>query len=115
MNGRMIGNKPIYVALAQRKEVRRAQLSAQMQQRNQQLRVQQGMPGVGYPAAPPMFYPPMMPGGPRPGFYPNQAMRPRWGPQQGVPQGAPMQPGQAGIPPPGAYPAQPGQIPQQFN
>ncbi|KAI8844749.1 hypothetical protein BC829DRAFT_419795 [Chytridium lagenaria] len=33
MNGKMVANKPIYVALAQRKEVRRAQLAAQMQQR----------------------------------------------------------------------------------
>lgn len=39
-NGRMIGSKPIYVALAQRKEVRRSQLEAQMAQRNQ-LRMQQ--------------------------------------------------------------------------
>lgn len=34
-NGRMVGSKPIYVALAQRKDVRRAQLEAQMAQRNQ--------------------------------------------------------------------------------
>jgi polyadenylate-binding protein len=40
MNGRMIGSKPIYVALAQRKEVRRSQLEAQMAQRNQ-MRMQQ--------------------------------------------------------------------------
>lgn len=33
-NGRMLGSKPIYVALAQRKEVRRSQLEAQMAQRN---------------------------------------------------------------------------------
>lgn len=39
-NGRMIGSKPIYVALAQRKEVRRSQLEAQMAQRNQ-MRMQQ--------------------------------------------------------------------------
>jgi polyadenylate-binding protein len=40
MNGKLINNKPIYVALAQRKEVRRAQLAAQLQQRNQ-MRMQQ--------------------------------------------------------------------------
>ena len=39
-NGRMIGSKPIYVALAQRKEVRRSQLEAQMAQRTQ-MRMQQ--------------------------------------------------------------------------
>jgi polyadenylate-binding protein len=40
MNGRMVGSKPIYVALAQRKEVRRSQLDAQMNQRNQ-MQIQQ--------------------------------------------------------------------------
>lgn len=40
MNGRMIGSKPIYVALAQRKEARRSQLEAQRNQRNQ-MRMQQ--------------------------------------------------------------------------
>eukprot|EP00455_Lapot_gusevi_P007376 TRINITY_DN13151_c0_g1_i1.p1 TRINITY_DN13151_c0_g1~~TRINITY_DN13151_c0_g1_i1.p1 ORF type:complete len:269 (-),score=33.09 TRINITY_DN13151_c0_g1_i1:79-837(-) len=34
MNGKMIGGKPLYVALAQRKEVRRAYLEAQMMARN---------------------------------------------------------------------------------
>ena len=34
-NGRMLGSKPIYVALAQRKDVRRSQLEAQMAQRGQ--------------------------------------------------------------------------------
>jgi polyadenylate-binding protein len=40
MNGKMIGSKPIYVALAQRKEARRSQLEAQMNQRSQ-MRMQQ--------------------------------------------------------------------------
>lgn len=43
MNGRMIGSKPIYVALAQRKEVRRSQLEAQLQQRNQMRMVSHAM------------------------------------------------------------------------
>jgi polyadenylate-binding protein len=89
MNGRMIGSKPIYVALAQRKEVRRSQLEAQMAQR---MRMQQGMamPGApGYMPGAPMFYAP--PGGfiaqgQRPVFPPNGMMpRPRWAPQQGQP------------------------------
>src|SRR6266516_3757655 len=42
MNGRMIGNKPIYVALAQRKDVRKSQLEAQINQRNQ-IRMQQAV------------------------------------------------------------------------
>ncbi|RCH79135.1 Protein phosphatase PP2A regulatory subunit B, partial [Rhizopus azygosporus] len=91
MNGRMIGSKPIYVALAQRKEVRRSQLEAQMAQRNQ-MRMQQGipMPGApGYMPSAPMFYGPpggFMPQGQRPVFPPNGMMpRPRWAPQQGQP------------------------------
>merc|ERR1719305_2160695 len=40
MNGKILASKPIYVALAQRKEQRRAQLEAQMAQRVQQSRMQ---------------------------------------------------------------------------
>ncbi|KAI9261639.1 hypothetical protein BDA99DRAFT_511995 [Phascolomyces articulosus] len=86
-NGRMIGSKPIYVALAQRKEVRRSQLEAQMAQRNQ-MRMQQAVPmpgGPGYMPGAPMFYAPpngFMPQGQRPVFPPNGMMpRPRWAPQ----------------------------------
>jgi len=53
MNGKMIASKPIYVALAQRKEQRRAQLEAQYAQRNAALRTMQ--PGMNvFP--PPMFF-----------------------------------------------------------
>ncbi|KAI8914500.1 hypothetical protein EDD86DRAFT_234907 [Gorgonomyces haynaldii] len=110
MNGRLIHNKPIYVALAQRKEARRAQLAAQIQQRN--LRMQQMVPGMpnAYPGAP-MFYPPA-----RPGFYPGQPQlmarpgqfppRPMGGPQQFpmVPQPYPVQ--QGGQRPPQQRPQQ---------
>lgn len=41
MNGRMLLGKPLYVALAQRKDERRSQLEAQFSARNQQLRMQQ--------------------------------------------------------------------------
>merc|ERR1719354_1196408 len=83
MNGRLLNQKPLYVALAQRKEARRAQLASQIQQRN--LRMQQSMmPGVAnaYPGQP-MFYPPQ-----QRGFYPGQ-------------------PQMMGRPP---FPGQPGQI-----
>ncbi|KAJ3113936.1 Protein phosphatase PP2A regulatory subunit B [Phlyctochytrium bullatum] len=110
MNGKMVANKPVYVALAQRKEVRRAQLAAQMQQRNQ-IRIQQAggipVPG-GYPGQ--LFYP--TPGGipqqQRGGvfFPPNMVPRPRWGP------GAPVQPG-VQVPQTGGYPPQGPGIPQQ--
>ncbi|KAI9307440.1 hypothetical protein BJ944DRAFT_176547 [Cunninghamella echinulata] len=88
MNGRMLGSKPIYVALAQRKEVRRSQLEAQMNQRSQ-FRMQQPvpMPTVpGYMNGAPMFYGPpgtFMGQGQRPVFPHNGMMpRPRWVPQQ---------------------------------
>ncbi|KAL0073409.1 hypothetical protein J3Q64DRAFT_1733076 [Phycomyces blakesleeanus] len=94
MNGRMIGSKPIYVALAQRKEVRRSQLEAQINQRNA-IRMQQGMPmpgAPGYMPGAPMFYAPpggFLPQGQRPVFPPNGMMpRPRWAPQPQ--QGQPM-------------------------
>jgi len=67
MNGKIIGGKPIYVALAQRKEQRRAQLEAQMAQRVQQSRMQNagpgGMPGMYPPQGPAVFYPMQQGGG----------------------------------------------------
>ena len=100
MNGHMLNNKPIYVALAQRKDVRRQQLAVQMQQR--QIRMQQPMM-PGYPGAP-MFYPGMPPQAR--GFYSNQPQmnaRPRWnGP------GQPQMMGQ-----PGGFPGQ--QYPGMMN
>lgn len=54
MNQRMVNGKPLYVALAQRKDVRRSQLEASIQARNtirqQQAAAAAGMPQpVGYP------------------------------------------------------------------
>ncbi|KAJ3357938.1 Protein phosphatase PP2A regulatory subunit B [Kappamyces sp. JEL0680] len=96
MNGRLLNQKPLYVALAQRKEARRAQLAAQIQQRN--FRMQQSMmPGVpnGYPGQPMFYAPPPQ----QRGFYPGQPpmMRPAF----------PGQPGQMG-------PPRPFQAPQGF-
>ncbi|KAF8923469.1 Protein phosphatase PP2A regulatory subunit B, partial [Dissophora ornata] len=96
MNGRMLGAKPIYVALAQRKEVRKSQLEAQMAQRTQ-LRMQQ-MPGqmAGGMYPPQMFYPGFPPQGGRGMVYPGQPgmiPRPRWvnpGQPQQMHPGAPM-------------------------
>ena len=101
MNGRMLGSKPVYVGLAQRKEVRRQQLAVQMHQRAQMRMNQPMMPGMPYPGQP-MFYPGQpMPQMPRGGFFPQQGMvRPR--PWSG-PQGPQMQmPGYGGMP--GPYP-----------
>jgi polyadenylate-binding protein len=70
MNNKIIGTKPLYVSLAQRREVRRQQLESQIAQRNQ-IRLQQaaaaGIPG-GYLNGP-MYYPP------GPGAYPPQGGR----------------------------------------
>jgi len=82
MNGRMIGTKPIYVALAQRKEIRRAQLEAQHRQNGMRLQQGAGMPGQFMP---PVFYPNVPPQ--RQGFvYPQQMVqRARWVPPQPQP------------------------------
>ncbi|VVT46369.1 uncharacterized protein SAPINGB_P001179 [Magnusiomyces paraingens] len=104
MNQHLVAGKPLYVALAQRKDVRRSQLAQQMQAKNQ-LRLQQqaavagGLPGQYMT---PMFYGP----GQQPGF-----MGPVPGGRPGVPFGGNPQvmlppPRQQVIPPPpqGAWP-----------
>ena len=106
MNNKMIGSKPLYVSLAQRREVRRQQLESQIAQRNQ-IRMQQaaaaGMPG-------PYYYPPGGPGFPPQGrmVYPPSVMppRPRF---NGVPAGMPIPAPYGQAPPQGfgmpGYPA----------
>jgi len=64
MNGKIVGHKPLYVALAQRKDVRKAQLEAQFAQRNKMI------PRIGVPGAPP----PMYNGAPM--FYPQPVVYP---------------------------------------
>ena len=117
----MIGTKPLYVALAQRKDVRRQALESQMAQRNTQ-RMQytaNGMPPQGYMGQSMYGYPPM------PG-YGQQGMMPMRAPMMGYPgapnmmqqprpryQGMPGQPMPYGMPPtqmpyaPPSYPARP--------
>merc|ERR1712054_471671 len=95
MNGRMIGAKPVYVALAQRKEIRRQLLEAQHAQRAQGMRIGMQHPGAmgGNPAmypGTPVFYPQNLPPQARQqGFvYPQQILpRPRWGAPQQAQQG----------------------------
>jgi len=95
MNGKMLGNKPLYVALAQKKEFRKAQLEAQF---NQRQNIGMVTPLYASGNAPPMFYPPQ-------GFvYPQQMLtRGRWGPppqvaQYPVPNYMLQVPQQPGIP-----------------
>jgi len=124
MNQRMVNGKPLYVALAQRKDVRKSQLEASIQARNQ-LRMQQAAAAAGMPQQfmqPPVFYAPgqqpayPMPGGGRGMPFPQGAMG-----MPAVPGGRPGQfPGYAGQPagrgmppqqmPPAMYPL--GQYPQ---
>ncbi|TVY46948.1 Polyadenylate-binding protein, cytoplasmic and nuclear [Lachnellula cervina] len=96
MNQRMVNGKPLYVALAQRKDVRKSQLEASIQARNQ-IRMQQAAAAAGMPQQymqAPMFYPP----GQQPGF-----------PQAGGRGGMPFPP-QPGMPLPGAQGGRPGQF-----
>lgn len=95
MNGKMLGSKPLYVSLAQRKEVRKQQLEAQMSQRSQ-MRSQQiaaaGIPGAPYGApSNPMYF-----GGAA--AYPPHGARGMVYPPNGMPVGIPPRPR---YPPPG--------------
>ena len=84
MNGKMLKGKPLYVALAQRKEVRKAQLEQAMAQRMAMAPRQPGPMGPGMPFGGPMpFYaagpggmPQQRPGGPG-GFFPAPFPGPR--------------------------------------
>ena len=83
MNGKMILGKPVYVALAQRKDVRQAHLANQYAQRAAMPRGMPAGPGYGQMAtAAPVFYAPGMVQ--RPGFAFPQQMMPR-GVQRGMP------------------------------
>lgn len=127
LNQKMIHGKPLYVAIAQRKEVRKGQLEASIQARNQVRMQQQGgaMPGMppAYMQQQMFFGPngqPMMAGGPRGGQMPMmQGMAGgarggfpggMMGQQGGRGMGGQQMPAMYGIPPnmqagfpPGAY------------
>ncbi|KAF2036615.1 polyadenylate binding protein [Setomelanomma holmii] len=101
MNQKMIEGKPLYVALAQRKDVRKNQLEATIQARNQ-LRMQQaqqqqfgGIPQMFIaPGQQPMMFPPGARGQmPFPAGMPGQQ-----GGRGGFPGGIPGQPGGRGGP-----------------
>ena len=85
MNGRIIVAKPLYVALAQRKEDRKAHLASQYIQRMAGMRMQQmgGMAGFAQQGG---YFMPTMPQPQR--FFTPAQMRaqPRWAAQQGMPR-----------------------------
>jgi len=105
MNGRIIGSKPLYVALAQRKEDRKAHLANQYMQRLATMRMGQmgqinqinqmtQMGQMFQPGAGAGYFVPTMPQPGRPGYFPAQMAQvratPRWQPQQAMrPQGPP--------------------------
>jgi len=131
LNGKIIMNKPIYVALAQRKDQRRQQLEVLHAQRAAGLRMQQAQQGPGMP--PGAIYPGAIYPGPGgrgfiypmnmmpPGRFPAPQARGGYQPIPGyrvaqVPGGA-----QRGAPnkgrgkPPGGRPTQPGAYPVKYN
>jgi polyadenylate-binding protein len=139
MNNKMIGSKPLYVSLAQRREVRRNQLESQIAQRNQ-IRMQQAAAMPGAYMNGPMYYPPgpggypqqpqgrgMMGYGQQPGMMPPRPRYPGNGQVAGMPMPAPPygQPPQGyGLPnnnygrggprgPPAGAPRAPGSPPRQ--
>jgi len=91
LNGRMLYNKPLYVALAQRKEVRSAQLQAQYANRHGGKMIPNTIPFASQP------FPFIRPNQPFMGYHPQMMPgsnpRARWGgggrgpPPQGGPQG----------------------------
>jgi len=90
----MIGTKPLYVALAQPKDVRQQQL-AQQNAQLEQMRNQQ-MAASGIPQMPGYNMPQQMYGGFQggPGGYPQGPGGPRGGPMMGYPPQGGMMPGQ---------------------
>lgn len=87
MNGRMLDGKPLYVALAQRKEIRRAQLEAQHAARAK-LGVPQPQMFPSQVQGAPMFYQAGAMGPQRNfvGYPPQMVRRGPWTPGQGGPQ-----------------------------
>lgn len=97
MNGKLVGSKPLYVALAQRKEDRRAHLASQYMQRLNNMR-QGANTGFGQMFAPSggYFVPAAVPqaAAARTGYMPNAMMpqasvRPRW-PTAAMPRAQPQ-------------------------
>lgn len=103
MNGRILVSKPLYVALAQRKEDRKAHLAAQYMQRVAGMRMQGQQVGQIFQPGNAGYFVPTMPQGQQRFFNPGQIApvrpTPRWQTPQGGPGGAagyPSLPGAGG-------------------
>lgn len=98
MNATLLGSKPLYVALAQRKEDRRAKLIAEHQQRLAQFRssVPQILPTAAAHAAAPSYFPPTAFPQAQRFYHPPSAVlssQPRWNRATGMTGGMPTQMG----------------------
>lgn len=102
MNATLVGSKPLYVALAQRKEDRRAKLIAEHQQRLAQYRTSmtQMLPAAAAHAAAPSYFPPTAFPQAQRFYHPTSAMissQPRWNRATALTGGMPTQLG-GGVP-----------------
>lgn len=104
MNGRILVSKPLYVALAQRKEDRKAHLAAQYMQRVTGMRMQGQQVGQMFQPGNAGYFVPTMPQTGQRFYNPTQMgqvrQTPRWPTQQmaAAPRGNAPQPGAAGYP-----------------
>lgn len=109
MNGRILVSKPLYVALAQRKEDRKAHLAAQYMQRVAGMRMQGQQVGQIFQPGNAGYFVPTMPQNQRyfnPGQINQVRPTPRWPSQQmGAPRGVAPQGGPGGA---AGYPSLPG-------
>ena len=119
LNNKMLGSKPLYVSLAQRRDVRRQQLESQISQRNQIRMQQAAAAGINGYIGGPMYYgaPGFPPQGGRGGGYGGYAPGMPVGPGRGAGgfrgpmPGVPPMPGYGPQAPPGypnPYTARPG-------
>lgn len=101
LNNKMIGTKPLYVSLAQRRDVRRQQLESQISQRNQIRMQQAAAAGINGYINGPMYYgapgfPPQGGRGYGGGGYPPGMVGPGRGGYRGPMPGMPPMPGYGG-------------------
>ena len=103
LNNKMIGSKPLYVSLAQRRDVRRQQLESQITQRNQIRMQQAAAAGINGYINGPMYYgaPGFPPQGGRGYGYPPGMVGPGRGGYRGPMPGVPPMAGYGGQAPQG--------------
>ncbi|KAH8355004.1 hypothetical protein KR093_003751 [Drosophila rubida] len=117
LNGRVLGSKPLYVALAQRKEERKAHLATQYMRHMTGMRMQQ-LGQIFQPNTASGFFVPTMTPSQRffgPQMTPQMRSAPRWAPQVRAPAAVPsVQPGAASAAA-GGFQGAAGAVPTQFR